>query len=160
MKPIAWKLCLSAFAVSALATAAAVTTMSVQVREGPVRATPSFLGKVVASTAYGDAVNVMSQQGAWIEVTTGSGAKGWMHESALTRKKIVLRAGDEDAQTGASGDELALAGKGFNQQVENEFKQQNQEANFAWVDRMEEMDVSQREIQKFLREGQLTAAGE
>jgi hypothetical protein len=39
---------------------------------------------------------------------------GWLHQSALTKKTISMKAGGQDVATAASGDELALAGKGFN----------------------------------------------
>ena len=97
-------------------------TMSVQVKSGQVLATPTFLGKVVTKVNYGDRLQVLEQQGDWSKVTLADGQSGWMHNSSLTKKKIAMKAGSQDAQTGASGDELALAGKGFNSDVEADFK--------------------------------------
>jgi hypothetical protein len=44
-----------------------------------------------------------------------------MHESALSAKRVKMQAGGT-AKTGATSDELALAGKGFNKDVEAQFK--------------------------------------
>jgi hypothetical protein len=62
-------------------------------------------------------------------------------------------------QTSASSDELALAGKGFSKQVENEFKGKNPKINYAWVDRMEKFVVSEKQIKRFLKEGELSPKG-
>lgn len=147
--------CLAAFAlmmVAALAFAAAPTTMSVQVKNGQLRATPSFLGKIVAPVVYGAQVQVLETQGEWNKVS-GAGATGWIHNSALSRKKIVMNAGQQTAQTGASSDELALAGKGFNSDIESQFKNGNKSVDYTWVDKMEKIKVSPEEVVAFLKEG-------
>lgn len=140
--------------LAALAAGAATpSAMSVQVRNGQLRATPSFLGQVVAPLAYGDAVQVLQQQGEWMKVS-GPGMKtGWIHSSALTKKKIVMQAGAADVEKSASGQELALASKGFNSDVEAEFKAQNKDIDFTWVDRMEKYKVTPAEMKTFLQEG-------
>ena len=140
-------------AVSAFAVGAA--TMSVQVKNGQIRATPSFLGKVVAPLSYGDKVQILETKNEWMNVTGPGGQSGWVHSSALTKKKIVMTSGSEDVQTGASGDELALASKGFNSDVEADFKSKNQNVDFTWVNRMEKYKVSPEEMQEFLKEGQV-----
>ena len=128
--------------------------MSVQVKEGQLRATPTFLGAIVANVAYGDRVEVLTEQNNWIEVRH-QGKTGWIHTSALTRKQIVLASGDREVGTSASSDELALAGKGFNAQVEAEFKAQNKDIDFTWVDRMEKAVISPQEITAFLKAGEV-----
>jgi len=141
------------FLCATSALAARAREMSVQVRSGQIRSTPSFLGQIVAPVEYGDRVTVLSEQGAWSKVASPEGAEGWIHTSALTKKKIVLRAGDEDVSTGASSDELALAGKGFNSDVEAQFKAENKDIDFTWVDTMETWVVDPQEMQRFLKEG-------
>jgi uncharacterized protein YgiM (DUF1202 family) len=42
--------------------------MSVQVQDGKLRADPSFLGKIIGTVAYGDAVTVIRQQDPWFFV--------------------------------------------------------------------------------------------
>lgn len=137
---------------------AAGEKMSVQVRTGQLRAKPSFLGSVVASVAYADRVTVAGKQDPWLKVTDARGRTGWIHQSALTKKRIVLSAGAANVGKGVSGEELALAGKGFNSQVEAEFKAENRNIDFTWVDRMETFVVSPDEATVFLSEGKVEPA--
>jgi hypothetical protein len=139
-----------------LAPASRADTLNVQVRTGKLREQPSFLGKIVAEVSYGDQLRILREQGEWVMGRSPSGRQGWIHVSALTDDQIVLAAGTGEVQTGASGDELALAGKGFNAQVEAEYRAQNREIDFAWVDRMEKFTVSPEEMIGFLKTGQVT----
>ncbi len=127
-------------------------TMSVQVRDGQLRATPSFLGSVVATLNYADQVDVVQQQGDWVEVSC-KGQKGWIHNSALTTKYITVGAGGKDAQMKASGKEVALAGKGFNSEVEAQYRKGNRNVDYAAVDRMEQYRVSPPDMVAFLEKG-------
>ena len=133
-------------------------TMSVQVKSGQVLETPSFLGKVVTKVNYGDRMQGVEQQGDWSKVTAPGGQSGWMHSSALTKKKIAMNAGGQNAQTAASGDELALAGKGFNSDVEADFKAKNRNVDFTWVDKMEKIKVPAESMQQFLKDGGIQPA--
>jgi hypothetical protein len=129
--------------------------LSVQVRQGQMFSTPSFLGKVTANLAYGDKVELIEDKGAWKMVTIHN-IKGWMHESALTTKNIKLQAGKANVKTGATSSELALAGKGFNAKVEGEFKSKNKHLDYASVDRMERtFTFKPGQVQAFLKQGQV-----
>lgn len=129
--------------------------MSVQVRSGQVRATASFLGRVVASLPYGTQVELVQPSKPWMQVRTADGASGWMHESALTAERLQLKAGAGDAQAGTSANEISLAAKGFTQQIEKEYRAQNPTLDFAWVDRMEAFRVSAAEAEAFLAAGRV-----
>ncbi|MCX7817986.1 MAG: SH3 domain-containing protein [Kiritimatiellae bacterium] len=150
-------------AVITLAAACGVSagpeTMSVQVRVGQVRASASYLGAVVAELPYGTAVQVDAASKPWMRVRLADGRTGWMHESALVRGRLQMKGGS-DVQAGASVGEVALAAKGFTQQVEKEFRRQNPTLSFEWVDRMESYRVTPAEAQAFLRTGRLTPAAE
>jgi SH3-like domain-containing protein len=140
--------------------AAAPTMMSVQVNTTQIRVNPTYLGQMLATLAYGDRVEIIKPQGDWYQVRDAkSGKIGWVHKSALTTKQISMKAGDSTARTGASGEELALAGKGFNSDVEAEFKKKNQNIDFTWVDKMEEIKVSPKESEEFLQAGAVKPAG-
>jgi len=143
------------FAAAAIAATSGV--MSVQVRKAEIRDTPSFLGRVVTAVAYGDKVTVQSQDGAWMKVT-GGGQSGWIHSSALTRKNIVMKAGPE-AQTAASSGEMALAGKGFNSDVEAQFKAGHKDIDFSPVDKMEKIKIPAPTLKEFAEEGGLGGKG-
>ncbi len=133
--------------------AAGAADLTVQVREAQLRAAPSFLGKLTGTCAYGDRVTVLEERGDWKKVKASAGPSGWLHGSALTARRVVLQAGEPTAQTGASSDELALAGKGFNSDVEAEFKRRNRAVDFTWVDRMEKIRVAPGQMQAFLKAG-------
>jgi len=137
-----------------------IQSMSVQVRKSQMRASPSYLGKIVARLAYGDRVDILEQKDAWTLVQKQNGKKkGWMHQSALTTQEIVLTAGDADVAQAASGDEVALAGKGFNKEVEKNFRAMNPQINFKDVDKMGKRVISQKEMRKFLKKGKLSSPG-
>jgi len=128
--------------------------MSVQVRNCKVRATPSQLGGVVATVEYAAVIEAGAPQKGWYPVTTPDGKTGWLHESALSKKPIAMRAGTTDAATGVSSDEVALAGKGFNEQVEAKLRSEGK-LDYTWVDRMSAFKVDANEISRFLKEGHL-----
>jgi SH3-like domain-containing protein len=153
--------CLALLGVLFLPTyAKAQQTLSVQVKEGELRATPSFLGQIVTRVAYGDRVSVIEDRGTWKKVSVRGGKQGWMHTSALTTKKIALRAGQTNVQTGATQNELALAGKGFNEQVESSFRKQNRNLDYTWINRMETFKVSPDQMRSFLVQGNVTQPSE
>ncbi len=138
------------------ATAAPPQHMSVQVRSGQVRATASFLGKVVVDLPYGTQVEIVQPSKPWMQVRTAAGQAGWMHESALTSARLQLKAGAGDAQAGTSASEVSLAAKGFTQQIEREYRSKNPTLDFAWVDRMEAFRVPASEAEAFLAAGQVS----
>ena len=133
----------------------AAKEMSVQVRDGQLRNRASFLGAVVGTVAYGDRVTVNQEQAGWCEVATAAGLSGWIHESALTPKRVVMSSGTTDARSGASGEEVALAGKGFSKEVEAEYKKQNKELDYTWVDWMGKQTVPPDQLVQFLKQGDL-----
>jgi len=135
-------------------------SMSVQVRQGQVRKTPSFLGVIVDRLSYGDKVTILEENENWLTVQTETtGTRGFMHISALTTKEVILNPGTTPVEKTASSDEFALAGKGFNQSVEGEFRANNPHLNFAGIDRMEGYGVSQEQMKQFLFKGQLVPRG-
>ena len=144
--------CAIALLVSASAYAAG-KTMTVQIRTGEIKSSPSALSSIVATVKYGDRLNIVEEKGLWAKVSTPDGKEGWIHSSALTKQRIELAAADKDAQLGASGGEMALAGKGFTPQVEAQFKAKHSDVDFTWIDKMVKMKSSSQEILKFLKDG-------
>ncbi|MBN1670998.1 MAG: SH3 domain-containing protein [Kiritimatiellae bacterium] len=157
-----WKRFVAMAGLLALGPAAALAApkaLSVQVKKGDLRDKPSFLGAIVATLEYGARVELLEEKGAWQKVVPeGGGSAGWIHASALTRKRIRLAAGKQDAEVAASSEEMALAGKGFNKEVEAEFKTRNKDIDFTWIDRMERWRVSSEQMQAFLKEGAVEPA--
>ncbi len=131
-------------------------TLVVKVQSTNLRKTPKFYGPVVQALKSGDKVEkVTSQPDGWIQVKTAGGAVGWIHSSAVTVQKFSLTAMDSGLKTQASASEVALAGKGFNKQVEESFRAKNKEANFAEVDRMQQLTVTSAALEQFMKQGQL-----
>jgi hypothetical protein len=83
-----------------------------------------------------------------------------MHSSALTKKKLKLASGKDNATTTVSSEEQALAGKGFNSEVEAKFKEDNAEIDFTWVDKMEKIKIKTPTLIKFLEKGDIKASTE
>ncbi len=130
-------------------------SMSVQVKQSHIRKSASFLAPVLGVLAYGDRVSVVGDDTMdWIEVKVDAG-NGYVHSSALTAKEVILNPGAQDVEKAASSDEIALAGKGFNDQVEGEFRAKNPNLNFAAVDRMEGYKVSENQMRNFLIQGRI-----
>ncbi|MBN1419423.1 MAG: SH3 domain-containing protein [Planctomycetes bacterium] len=136
---------------------AVAKTLSVQVKDEQLRATPTFLGKIVVKLAYGDRLEILQEKGPWVQARAASGATGWIRAASLTTKPVAMKAGTQNVDTTASSDEIALAGKGFNPQVEKEFKNRNADIDFTWVDKMETFEVSTEEMIAFLKEGGVKA---
>jgi hypothetical protein len=130
--------------------------MSVQVKTGQLRSSPSFLGSIVSEVGYAQQVQVQEERAGWMRVAVpGTSLQGWIHGSALSAKRIVLQAGAEDVRTAATTGEIALAGKGFNEQVEKEFRAQNRNIDFSVIDRMQATRPSMPQVHQFARDGQL-----
>ena len=138
-------------------TAFAAQVMNVQVRDGQVRSTPSFLGKIVGTVSYGQSVTVTGAKGDWNQVAH-AGGQGWIHASALTTADLDLSSGSGQAPTSVSGQEMALAGKGFNAQVEQKYRQTHG-GDFASVDRMEKGTLQTGRLMSFLQEGGVKPQG-
>jgi uncharacterized protein YgiM (DUF1202 family) len=146
----------AALSAAAAAAAAPATAMSVQIRKAELRESPSFLARIVSPLAYGDRVTVLTRTGAWMQVSAGV-RSGWVHASALTTKTIVMSS--TTAQTAASSGELALAGKGFNDDVEAQFKANHKDIDFTWVDKMETIRVPVSTLAAFAADGKLATQG-
>jgi uncharacterized protein YgiM (DUF1202 family) len=130
--------------------------MHVQVQSAQLRETASFLARPVGTIAYGTEVTVTQTHGDWRQVSAQGTLEGWLHQSALSKKKIAMRSSSQEVGMGADSSELALAGKGFNAQVEADFKAKNEHIDFTWVDKMETFTVPRSELTRFLAEGQIT----
>lgn len=131
--------------------------MYVSIQKASLREKPSALSKVIQTLSYGDAVTVIEEKGKWIKISPASkdAIIGWVEKSALTKKKIFVNGN----KVSANAKELALAGKGFNAEVESSFKTSGQ-VNYAPVDEMEKNIVSQSQMEEFIEEGNLNGGEE
>jgi hypothetical protein len=108
---------------------------------------------------YGERVRVTGEAPGWMRVMLPSGSQGWVNSGALTTRTIVWSPGGGNVQQTASSREIALAGKGFNEQVEIQFREGNPKLDFTWVDRMETLTVTPEQVRAFLEEGGLLPRG-
>lgn len=136
------------------------TEMSVQIRNAHLRATPSYLGVKIATTDYADKVTLLQSEGEWRKVkSTRTGEEGWVHLSALRTKAIEVKTDAQDASATASGEEMSLAGKGFNSKVESDFRSKNADIDFGPIDKMQEKSIPTEEMIQFLNEGEIRPRG-
>ena len=141
---------------AAPATAAALT-VTVVVRTAPVKARPQFYAPSVGSAKLGDVFSAGAGKDGWYAVSSG-GKDGWLHSSAVTEKRVRLGSGDSVGTGEASADEITLAGKGFNSQVEGAYKKGHPDSDFAAVDAMERAKIPEAAVLKFMEAGGLGGA--
>lgn len=124
-------------------------TVAVSVREAEVRSAAGFLSPVQSLLEYGTSANVLSVRGDWIQIEAGS-TRGWLHSVSVLPPQEMNLSGEAIGQ-GASTREIALAGRGFNEQVEREYQEQ-QDLDFGPVDDMETLVLPLGELGAFLEE--------
>jgi uncharacterized protein YraI len=140
-------------ALVALPLLAAATIVTVTVKESRLRATPASYAKPVGTVSYGQKLEVAETKQDWYRVSA-AGTSGWLHRSAVTTKKVNLGKSGSIGTSRVSSDEVTLAGKGFNPQVEAEYRKRHPGSNFAAVDAMEKLRVPEEEVHKFVEAGQ------
>ncbi|AEF87004.1 conserved hypothetical protein [Treponema primitia ZAS-2] len=130
-------------------------TAYVTARKLELKSSTAFFADVLGALSYGDQVTVQDEYQKWAKVQTTDkpSLNGWVASSSLTTKRIIASDG-----TSASASEIALAGKGFNQEVENAYRQ-SEKLNYDAIDAMEASGVPNRQLYNFLLEGHL-ARGE
>ena len=146
---------LAASLLALFVTLVLAETLIVKVQSTNLRKTPKFYGAVILALRSGDKLEkATSQPDGWLQGKTAGGAVGWIHSSAVAVQKFNLLAMG-GLKTQASASEVALAGKGFNKQVEESYRAKHREANFAEVDRMLLLKVAATQLEEFLKQGRL-----
>ncbi|MBQ5400934.1 MAG: hypothetical protein IIU15_06955 [Treponema sp.] len=132
-----------------------VSTKTVTLKDGS-----GNFAKNVGTLTYGDQVKVLAVSGSKVQVqlSTNSKTSGWVTEGSLTKKKITKTS--SGGKVSASTKELALAGKGFDEESEGVYAASHSNLNFDLVDRIESINVSDYELEKFISEGHLKGADE
>jgi len=112
----------------------------------------SSAGKKMATLNYGDKVTVTQVDGKNVEVKSATDATliGWAPVANFTVKKIVT-----GSTSTTTAKEVALAGKGFNQDIENTYSSQGQ-VDFADVDKIEAITADENALMRFIEEGRLS----
>jgi hypothetical protein len=127
-------------------------TMYVAVKTAALKSSTGFFASTKGTLSYGDRVTILQISGKNAEVRSAanSSVSGWVATANLSAKQIV--SGNTNT---ASAKEVALAGKGFNQEVENSYKAKGK-ANYADVDKVEAISVNATTLKKFLEDGRLS----
>jgi hypothetical protein len=129
--------------------------LTVTRKEGKLRAQKRVFAPAVADLHEGDKLVCEQKDGAWL-LAKFRDVEGWVHESDVTANKEVRLSG-EGVRESYSASEAAAARKGFNPQVEREYKLSNPQlaAAFARVDQIAGYRVSEAETKAFLQQGGL-----
>ncbi len=118
-------------------TASAQSQVTVEVKTAKLMEKPGYLGKSVGVANRGERLTVRSTQGAWYQVTTARGTLGWINQRSVVvpGKGQVSSAGESG--TGTSESEIALAGRGFSKDVEDQYRQKNPNLDYSHIDAIE-----------------------
>lgn len=129
-------------------------TVTVITKQNAIRESCRFFSPVKATVHHNDVLEVISQSGDWYQVSF-KGVQGCIHKTAVEKKSISLGKLVGSGGQSTSGEEVALAGKGFNPQVEAAYKGQNPGLNFQAVNKIENYKVSENELMNFIERGKL-----
>ena len=129
---------------------------AVSVREAELRSAPGFLARIIGQLDYGEAVAVLEIRGDWVRVRVAdTGDEGWFHiTSVAPAGDLRLERADGSTSGGATSREIALAGRGFNEQVEAQYKSEKG-LDFTLVDEMEEYGTPIEDLVAFFADAGL-----
>lgn len=148
------KLKILLFAGALAAAPAAAETVTVIIKRSMIRKAPKHYAPPVSAVELGDRLESAKQAGGWHSVRF-AGKAGWLHQSAVTAKTIKLGNAKNVGSMGTSADELTLAGKGFNAEVEKEYRKAKPQADFRAVDALEKKKTPEKDLRRFLAAGGL-----
>ena len=130
-------------------------TAWIAVRSVNLKSSTWFFASDRGLVNYADQVSVLQVSGNWAEVRSvgNPSLTGWITLANLSARRLIA-----GQRTGATASEVAMAGKGFNQDVENAYRADGN-LNYNDVDRTEAIFISMEELLRFITEGRL-ASGE
>jgi len=123
----------------------------VSVKTIQLKSSTGLMAGTTGTLDYGEQVTVLQVNGKFVEVRSAENEslKGWTASDNFTTKRIIT-----GSEATASAKEVALAGKGFNQEIEDSYRAKG-ELNYDEVDRMETFTADETRLAKFLEEGRL-----
>ncbi|HSR36046.1 MAG TPA: SH3 domain-containing protein [Desulfurivibrionaceae bacterium] len=121
----------------------------IAVREGVLRQSPSPFGAIKKKIPYDTEVTVEKRQEGWVRISAPE--SGWLHGSALSTSQQSLKmAPGKASRAGAVAEkEVALAGKGFDKNVEAAYRKEHGQLRYDLMDRVERITVPEAEVKKF-----------
>jgi len=136
-----------------LCVCAAAETVTITTRENALRSDCRFFAPVRLKVLLGDRLAVNGRKGDWFLVSA-RGVNGCIHKSAVEERNFAA-SGRGASPAGTSSDEVSLAGKGFNPQVESGYRKSGKSLNYAAVDEISRLSVSDKKLDSFIRQGGL-----
>ena len=127
-------------------------TLYVAIKTVDLKSGTGFFASNRGRLNYGDQVTVLQVSGKFVEVRSAAtpSLTGWTASANMSARQVVA-----GTTSTATAREVAMAGKGFNQDVENSFRAQ-QNLNYADVDRVEAIVIDINALRRFLEEGRLS----
>lgn len=129
-------------------------SVMVLTKENALREGPKFFAPVKIQVKYSDMLEVIDQEGDWYRVRFKN-VIGYIHRTAIEKKIISLTETGRTQKHAPSDAEVALAGKGFNPQVERAYKNKHPEMNYTLVNRVETFGATDTEVRDFIKKGGL-----
>ncbi len=155
MKAKTWVILLALCLISSVAAAA---TVKVITQEAMIRTDKRFFAPALVRVPFGAALQELGREGDWFRVNY-QGKEGWIHKSAIQEQKFQLSSLAGGQAEEASRDEVALAGKGFNPEVEKAFRDKNPKMRYDLVNQVQAYRVEEQKLQAFIRAGNLREPG-
>ncbi len=124
-----------------------------------LRAQKRSFAPAIADLVEGDKLTFEKKDGAWLAVKFGQKA-GFVHQTDVSTNPDVRLSGQGVRET-YSTSETAAAKKGFNPQVEKQYRTNNPnlERTFKLLDQLEAAGVPEADLRAFLVEGKLLPEG-
>ncbi|MCS7215723.1 MAG: hypothetical protein RMI30_07560 [Thermodesulfovibrio sp.] len=141
--------------LSLIVTLSYAETVTVITKENAIREFPRFFAPVKALVKYNDTLDVITKEGDWLKVKFRNKI-GYIHRTAVERRTASVKGVSSQKKTGTSEDEVTLAGKGFNAQVEKAYKNKYPDIKYEVVDKVEKYDISERDLISFIKAGGLS----
>lgn len=151
-----WVIAVALVAVTATVAWSGVkagSEITVRVMSAKVMKGPKFIGSTAGTLSRGDQLTVKEVKGDWYRVE--GAATGWIHKTNVVEGKVVLSKEPGGGGSGASRDEVELAGRGFTPQIEDSYRQSNPNLDFSHVDAIEQTGIDPAELEAFVAEGGL-----
>jgi SH3-like domain-containing protein len=119
----------------------------VAVQNAVLKNSTGFFAKSLANLPLGTEVTVILENGKWTQVRAGN-QNGWVASTSLSVRKVVA------SNSTVTANDVALAGKGFNEETEMEYKKNG--LDYSMVDSMERITILSDDLLRFITEGRLS----
>ena len=129
-------------------------TARIITKENALREQCRFFSPVKARVQYADVITVISKEGDWYRASF-KGIEGCIHKNAIEEKSFNLSGISGTEKRSATNTEVALAGKGFNPQIEASYRHNHPDMNFRAVDLIERSAISEADLLDFINRGGL-----